>query len=157
MNSIASVDEALDADALKKLADGVLAIPPSEDRLFACAKPDEEEPILPLPPPLSSTYVLKWANPTRIGAGAGVAYSLDIITGAGEIAPARTRHLYITYMDEAGPSRCRVALARAIQQLGPILYTAEEDAREVSFTNMSPSSHPKFPVLSSPLHPRPVF
>ena len=95
-------------------------------------EPEEEEPILPLPPPLSSTYILKWANPTRIGAGAGVAYSLDVITGAGEIAPARTRHLYITYMDEAGPSRCRVALAKAIQQLGPILYTAEADARDVS-------------------------
>ena len=120
-----TVDEALNAGALKTLADGVLLIPPSEDRFFALTKPEEEEPVLPLPPHLSSTYVLKWANPTRIGTGAGVAYSLDIICGAGEIATARTRHLYITYMDEAGPSRCRVALAKAIQQLGPILYTAE--------------------------------
>lgn len=132
MNNASSVDEALDAEALKTLADGVLAIPPSEDRFFMLAKPEEEDAILPLSPHLSATYVLKWANPTRIGAGAGVAYSLDVITGLGEPAPARTRHLYITYMDEAGPSRCRVALAKAIQQLGPILYTAEADARDVS-------------------------
>ena len=131
VNNIASVDEALDAEALKRLADGVLTIPPSEDSFFMLAKPADDA-ILPLPPHLTHTYVLKWANPTRIGAGAGVAYSLDVITGAGEPAPARTRHLYITYMDEAGPSRCRVALAKAIQQLGPILYTAEADARDVS-------------------------
>ena len=132
MNNYGSVDEALNAPALKILADGVLEIPPSQDRFFVITKPEEEEPVLPLPPHLSSTYVLKWANPTRIGAGVGVAYSLDVITGVGEIAAARTRHLYITYMDEAGPSRCRVALAKAIQQLGPILYTAEADARDVS-------------------------
>ena len=123
------IDVYLDAQSLRTLAEGVLDIPPSEDKYFTLTKP-EGEAILPLPPELATIYVLKWANPTRIGAGAGAAYSLDVISD--EPARARTRHLYITYMGEAGPSRCRVALAKAIQQLGPILYTAEEDAREVS-------------------------
>ncbi|KAI0683237.1 hypothetical protein BC835DRAFT_762053 [Cytidiella melzeri] len=120
------VDSYLEHTHLRKLAEGVLDIPESEDRFFTLAKPADSA-ILPLPRWLSEIYVLKWANPTRIGGGAGAAYSLDVV--AGEPGRARTRHLYITYMDEAGPSRCRVALAKAIQQLGPILYTAEEDAR----------------------------
>lgn len=124
-----NVDIFLDANSLRTLADGVLDIPESEDRFFTLSKP-EGDAILPLPTGLASIYVLKWANPTRIGAGAGAAYSLDVISD--EPARARTRHLYITYMDEAGPSRCRVALSHAIMQLGPILYTAEQDARNVS-------------------------
>lgn len=124
-----NIDVYLDAQSLRTLAEGVLDIPETENRFFTLTKP-EGDAILPLPPELSHIYVLKWANPTRIGAGAGAAYSLDVISD--EPARARTRHLYITYMEEAGPSRCRVALAKAIQQLGPILYTAEEDAREVS-------------------------
>lgn len=134
INNNHNVDIYLDAQSLRTLANGVLDIPESEDRFFTLTKP-EGEAILPLPPELANIYVLKWANPTRIGAGAGAAYSLDVISD--EPARARTRHLYITYMDEAGPSRCRVALAKAIQQLGPILYTAEEDAREVSFRSLS--------------------
>ncbi|EKM53212.1 uncharacterized protein PHACADRAFT_259409 [Phanerochaete carnosa HHB-10118-sp] len=122
-----SIDTCLDAQSLRTLAEGVLDIPESEDRFFTLTKPDGEA-ILPLPSHLTQIYVLKWANPTRIGGGAGAAYSLDVISD--DSARARTRHLYITYMDEAGPSRCRVALAKAIQQLGPILYTAEEDARD---------------------------
>lgn len=153
-HALPSVDMHLDADRLRKLADGVLDIPESEDRFFTLAKP-EGDAILPLPPYLANTYVLKWANPTRIGAGAGAAYSLDVISG--EPGRARTRHLYITYMDEAGPSRCRVALARAIQQLGPILYTAEEDAREVSSDRSTHPTHPTVSLCPSPLHPRPVF
>ena len=129
INNNHNVDIYLDAQSLRTLANGVLDIPQSEDRFFTLTKP-EGDAILPLPPELATVYVLKWANPTRIGAGAGAAYSLDVISD--EPARARTRHLYIPYMDEAGPSRCRVALAKAIQQLGPILYTAEEDAREVS-------------------------
>lgn len=129
---LTAVEEALDAEALATLATGVLRIPPSKDHYFVLTKPKPDDTILPLPHPLSETYSLKWANPTRIGGGAGVAYSLDVIAGIDEPAPARTRHLYITYMEEAGPSRCRSALASAIQQLGPILYTAEADAREVS-------------------------
>lgn len=124
-----NIDVYLDAQSLRTLAEGVLDIPESEDRFFTLTKP-EGEAILPLPPELAQVYVLKWANPTRIGGGAGAAYSLDVISD--DAARARTRHLYITYMDEAGPSRCRVALAKAIQQLGPILYTAEADARDVS-------------------------
>ncbi|GJE92385.1 hypothetical protein PsYK624_085390 [Phanerochaete sordida] len=122
-----NIDVYLDAQSLRNLAEGVLDIPESEDRFFTLTKP-EGDAILPLPPELSHIYVLKWANPTRIGGGAGAAYSLDVVSD--DAARARTRHLYITYMDEAGPSRCRVALAKAIQQLGPILYTAEEDARD---------------------------
>ncbi|PSR72788.1 hypothetical protein PHLCEN_2v11351 [Hermanssonia centrifuga] len=129
MSNASSVDEYLEAPWLAKLANGVLEIPESENRFFMLAKP-EDDTIL-LPPHLSDIYILKWANPTRIGAGAGVAYSLDVKV-SGEPTRARTRHLYITYMDEAGPSRCRVALASAIKQLGPILYTAEADARDVS-------------------------
>ncbi|KAI0087244.1 hypothetical protein BDY19DRAFT_311746 [Irpex rosettiformis] len=120
------VESYLDHNHLRRLAEGVLDIPESEDRFFTLTKPADTT-ILPLPRFLSDIYVLRWANPTRIGGGSGAAYSLDVV--AGEQGRARTRHLYITYMDEAGPSRCRVALAKAIQQLGPILYTAEEDAR----------------------------
>jgi hypothetical protein len=130
------VDSYLDHSQLRKLAEGVLDIPESEDRFFTLTKPAGNA-ILPLPRWLSDIYVLKWANPTRIGGGSGAAYSLDVV--AGEQGRARTRHLYITYMDEAGPSRCRVALAKAIQQLGPILYTAEEDARRVSLSFLLPS------------------
>ncbi|KAI0339297.1 hypothetical protein BDW22DRAFT_617823 [Trametopsis cervina] len=143
MNSFAgnsSVDciSYLDREHLRELAEGVLDIPESEDRFFTLSKPEGTD-ILPLPRWLSDVYVLKWANPTRIGGGAGAAYSLDVT--AGEPGRARTRHLYITYMGEAGPSRCRVALATAIQHLGPILYTAEEDARRVSPSSLAPFTY----------------